>query len=159
MEGNGIPLFGRNWLPSLRLNWMEVPRINRVTKNHRELEKLLADYQEIFGTELGKYKGVKAHLFVKPEATPKFYQPRPTPLAMKTKIEEDLDRIEKLGIIEKVDTSEWATPTIPVVKADGSVRHCGDYKVTVNPHLDVNQHPLPRPDELFATLNGGQHFT
>ena len=42
---------------------MEVPRINRVTKNHRELEKLLADYQEIFGTELGKYKGVKAHLF------------------------------------------------------------------------------------------------
>ena len=93
---------------------------------------------------------------MKPGATPKFYRPRPIPLAMKTKIEEDLDRMEKLGIIEKVDTSEWAAPTVPVVKADGSVRHCGDYKVMVNPHLDVNQHPLPRPDELFTTLNGGQ---
>ena len=123
------------------------------------MEKLLADYQDIFGTELGRCKGVKAHLYVKPDAKPKFYQPRPIPLALKTKIEADLDKMEKLEIIEKVDTSEWAFPTVPVMKADGSVRHCGDYKVTINPHLDVNQHPLPKPDEFFATLNGGQHFT
>ena len=93
------------------------------------------------------------------DATPKFYQPRPTPLALKAKIEADLDRMEKAEIIEKVETAEWAAPTVPVMKADGSVRQCGDYKITINPHLDVNQHPLPRPDELFATLNGGQHFT
>ena len=34
VEGNGIPLFGRNWLQSLRLNWTEVARANRVTKNN-----------------------------------------------------------------------------------------------------------------------------
>ena len=163
VEGDGISLFGRNWLQSLKLNWMEIAKINSVTKNHfenkRELENLLAEYQEIFGTDLGKCKGVKAHLYVKPDAKPKFYRPRPIPLALKDKIEADLDRMVKLEIIEKVDTSEWASPTVPVMKADGSVRHCGDYKVTINPHLDVNQHPLPKPDELFATLNGGQHFT
>ena len=39
------------------------------------------------------------------------------------------------------------------------MRICGDYKVTVNPVLKVKEHPLPKPDELFMKLNGGQKFT
>ena len=31
--------------------------------------------------------------------------------------------------------------------------------MTINPYLNVNQYPLPRPKELFAALNNGQHFT
>ena len=46
-------------------------------------------------------------------------------------IENDLNRLEGLGIIEKVNISDWATPLVPVVKPDGSVRLCGDYKITV----------------------------
>ena len=34
-----------------------------------------------------------------------------------------------------------------------------DYKVTVNQVLDVDQYPLPKPDDLFATLAGGKKFT
>ena len=30
---------------------------------------------------------------------------------------------------------------------------------TLNPRLQVNQYPLPHPDELFSALNGGQKFT
>ena len=46
-----------------------------------------------------------------------------------------------------------------VHKKDGSVRICGDCKMTINQVLDVDQYPLPTPDDLFATLAGGQKFT
>jgi len=53
---------------------------------------------------------------------------------MKEKVEEDLDRLEKLGAISRVETSEWGMLTVPVRKPNGSVNLCGNYKVTINPH-------------------------
>ncbi|GFW80444.1 uncharacterized protein K02A2.6 [Trichonephila clavipes] len=81
------------------------------------------------------------------------------PFALKGRVENEIDRLEKEGIIEKVDSSEWATPVVPVVKSDGSIRLCADYSVTLNPNLIVPQHPLPRLDEIFGSLNGGKQFT
>ena len=49
--------------------------------------------------------------------------------------------------MEKVRYSEWAAPIVPVVKPDKSIRVCGDYKVTINSALEVDQHPLPNPEE------------
>ena len=74
-------------------------------------------------------------------------------------MEADLDRQEKLGILEKIQTAQWAASIVPVPRANGAIRLCGDYKVSVNPHLEVNQYLLPRPEELFAALNGGEKFT
>ena len=36
---------------------------------------------------------------------------------------------------------------------------CGDYKVTINPVLQVDQYPVPKADDLLATLAGGQKFS
>ena len=47
--------------------------------------------------------------------------------------------------------------TVP--KRDGQVRICRNYKVTINPVLDVDKYPLPRPEDLFATLAGGRYFS
>ena len=74
-------------------------------------------------------------------------------------IEKDLERLQALGVITKVNFSNWAAPIVTVPKPDGSVRICGDYKVTINPVLDVDSYPLPTPEDLFATLAGGQKFS
>ena len=74
-------------------------------------------------------------------------------------MEKELDRLEQEGVIKKVDHSEWAAPIVVVPKGDGQIRICGDYKVTVNGVLDVDQYPLPKPEDLFASLVGGQKFS
>ena len=96
---------------------------------------------------------------LRPEAVPKFYKPRPMPYAMRPKVEATLAQMVAEGNIEKVDCSYWATPVVPVMKPDGSVRTCGDYKVMLNPCLQVPQHPIPRAEECFHAVNGGKKFT
>jgi hypothetical protein len=64
-----------------------------------------------------------------------------------------------LGILEKIEYSEWAAPIVPVLKSDGSVRICGDFKVTINPHLEVPEYPFQKPEEVFSKLNWGKKFT
>ena len=46
-----------------------------------------------------------------------------------------------------------------MVKRTGAVRICGDFEVTANPVLHADQYPLPRIDEIFASLVGGECFS
>ena len=62
----------------------------------------------------------------------------------------ELDRLESLGILCKVNHADWATPIVPVPKKDESIRICGDYKVTPNPALLIDQYPLPKPSDLMT---------
>ena len=64
----------------------------------------------------------------------------------------------KQGVIEPISFSEWADPIVPVLKKDGTVRICGDYKLSVNQASKVDSYPLPRIDDLFASLAGVKTF-
>lgn len=71
----------------------------------------------------------------------------------------ELDNLESKGVITKVESSEWAAPIVPVIKSDGSIRVCGDFKVTINPVLKDFKYHLPRVEDVFASLAGGQQFS
>jgi hypothetical protein len=58
-------------------------------------------------------------------------------LRSKTKVEKELERLDSENIITKIPTSEWATPTVPIVKRSGDIRNCRDFKVTINPQTPV----------------------
>ena len=156
-SNEGPVLLGRNWLSVLKLNWSEIKKVS--AKPVSDVEQLTTQYASLFDDSLGTIKGVKAHLKMKSNSTPKFFKPTPVPFALKDKIGEELNRLEKLGVLEKVEFSDWATPIVPVLKPDGSVRICGDYKVTINPCLDVQEYPMPSAEELFTQLNGGEKFS
>ena len=50
-------------------------------------------------------------------------------------------------------------PLVVVPKANGRIRVCGDYKVTVNRCLETKIYPLPTMDDIFARLAGCTYFT
>ena len=104
-------------------------------------------------------QGVIAKIHVDPNATPKFYKARSVPFALQAGVEEELERLQKQGIIEPVQFSDWAAPIVPVVKRDGKIRICGDYKVTINQSAKTDKYPIPRIDDLFASLSGGKRFS
>ena len=71
----------------------------------------------------------------------------------------ELDEMEAAGILERVSHNRWAAPIVPLPKKNGKIRICRDFKVTINPVLQIDQYPLLKPDNLFTTLVGGQKFT
>ena len=71
-------------------------------------------------------------------------------------VETEICRLEKENILVTVSHSEWAAPIVVVHKSDRTIRICGDYKVTINPCLVVDQYPLPNPQDLFSVLDGGK---
>lgn len=78
---------------------------------------------------------------------------------MRDLVEKELERLQLQGIIEPVKFSDWAAPIVPVLKKDGGIRICGDYKLTVNRAAKVDTYPLPRIEDLFTSLAGGKTFS
>ena len=158
VAGNGPSLLGRDWLQHIRLDWGTVRNID-MQRHAPELCDILTRHSDIFAEELGKIEPFRVTLQVQSQAKPRFCKARSVPFAVKDEIEAELNRLESAGILVKVDHSPWAAPIVAVPQKDGKIRICGDYKVTVNQALEVDQYPLPKPKELFATLAGGQKFS
>ena len=96
---------------------------------------------------------------MKPGTAPWFCRPRPLPFSFREQVENEIDRLVEKGVLQKTDYSDWAAPIVPVPKSDGSIRICGDYKMTSNPALQVDQYSLPCPNDLFKCLTEGKLFT
>ena len=158
VTGDGPSLLGRNWLQHLCLDWKKIGK-SPAGQAQRRIESLLAKHTAIFRGKLGTIQPFQATLRVKENATPRFYKARSVLFAIKEAIELELNRLEGVGILKKVNYSEWAAPIVAVPKKDGGIRICGDYKVIVNQELEVDQYPLLKPEELFATLAAGKKFT
>ena len=126
VQGAGPDLMGRDWLEHFKVtNYLE-----------QSLQSILDNHSTVFDNDLGCMKGVEIELQVKAEAKPKFMKPRTVPYILRQKVEEELNRLSNLGIISPVKTSKWAAPIVPVLKRDGTIRICGDFKTTFNQASD-----------------------
>lgn len=156
VEGRGPNLLGRNWLSEIRLDWKAI----NMVKSESALAIVLDKYPEVFREELGTLKGHKAKIYVDPDATPKYCKARPVPYAMQPKVEAELERLENEGIIKPVHFADWAAPIVPVLKPDKkTIRLCGDFKLTVNKASQLDRYPIPKIEDLFAQMAGGQKYT
>ncbi|GAA6089207.1 uncharacterized protein K02A2.6-like, partial [Tachysurus ichikawai] len=166
LENGGPALFRREWLRKIPLDWHAIKNLDvshQITNKETRmtLSQIVQNAEPVFQKGIGTLKGIKGTLELKEDTSPKFFKARPVPYAIRPKVEAELDHLVKTGILTKIERSEWATPIVPVIKKGktGDVRICGDFKVTINPALHAVQYPLPRIEDIFASLSSGEHFS
>ena len=160
------PLLGLQWINIMQLDLNSIVHgrnsadhpINTVYQ-YPELHKMLQKYDNVLNKQLGHCTKVQAHIQLKSSATPKFFKPRSIPFAYLDRVKEEIQRLVEAGILERIDTSLWASPIVPVKKTNGKIRICGDFKITINPQILIDQHPIPKIEELLARLDNGEKFT
>ncbi|XP_046402570.1 uncharacterized protein K02A2.6-like [Ischnura elegans] len=155
VKNGGPPIMGRDWLKILRVT---IP-VMHVGVRDPKLERVLEKFTALWEGELGTFNKAEVALILKPDAKPVYCPPRALAFALRKKVDEELDRLVRVGILHPVDFSAWATPIVPAAKSDGSVRIWGYFKITLNPNLQIERYLLPRIDEIFAKLEGGEKFS
>ena len=157
VSGDGPNLWGRNWLTLFEVK-LDSNCLNRVEPS-QALQTVLQKHSKVFSEQLGCFNGPPVHLYLDEKVKPKYHKPRKVPFSLKEKVDKELERLQDDGIISPVKYSKWAAPVVPVLKRDGTVRLCGDYKVTVNQALIAETYPLPVVDDLLAALARGKVFS
>lgn len=163
VERGGPPILGRAELKRLGYEHgftkaKEIHQIKEIRKTP-SAQQLCDEFADLLDGKLGTYACGKIKLKLKPDSVPKFVKPRPVPFAFQEQYDKEFDALEELGVITPTDASEWGTPVVPVLKPNGKIRICGDYKTTINQHLADVKHPLPRVEEIFSQMKGGKLFT
>ena len=157
VEGESPSLLGRDWLNHIKLDWSKLNHVQATSKSG--CQEILDKHQLLFKNELGTVKGTTAKFHVDPKVKPRFFKAQSVQYALHPQIEAELDKLEATGIIQPIQFSQWVAPIVPVLKRDGSICICGDYKVTINLAGKTDTYQLPKIEDLFSSLSGGKLFS
>ena len=121
-------------------------------------ENVVSKYPSLFsglGTFSHEYK-----IQLKPDVQPfALCTPRNVPLALRPKVQAELERMEKLGVISRVTApTPWCAAMVIVPKPSGAVRICVDMK-PLNESVLREVHPMPKIDTTLAQLTGATVFS
>lgn len=90
---------------------------------------------------------------------PIFRKARPVPYGLQSAVKQNIQEMVNNGILQKVDSSSWATPIVTPLKPDGRVRICGDFRVTVNPYLKQAATTTREVEDMFLGMTGSKFFS
>ncbi|XP_011410333.1 PREDICTED: uncharacterized protein K02A2.6-like [Amphimedon queenslandica] len=149
-------------LRNLKLSLLGLPAIRELRfisqVNGVDEQSVKEQYPSLF-EGLGTFKR-EYEIKLKHDAQPHtLYTARTVSLPLRKKVKEELDRMEGLGVITKIEQpTEWCSGMVVVPKKSGSVRICVDFRA-LNESVLREVHPLPTVDETLAHLNGASVFS
>ena len=73
----------------------------------------------------------------------------------------EIERLCKLGVLRKINHSEWAAPTFIIPKKDGTVRFISDFRELNKRIRRIKRKPFPIPKihDLLLKLEGFKYVT
>ena len=133
-------------------------RGEEVTKLSKELkEEILQKYTKVF-TGLKRLEK-PYHIEVDPTVTP-VVNPRSTiPAALRVRVKEELDDMEKRGVVHMVkESADWVNSVAIVEKPNGSLRICLVPR-HLNKAIKWERFPLPTIEDLTTRMANAKWFT
>ena len=131
------------------------------TRPPTRLQPLINYYKEkIFSGKIGKFKDFQIKLHIDEKVPTVAQAERRIPFALRKKVQAEVEKLEKLEIIEDVtgQPTPWLNPIVAVPKGNGSIRLCLDMR-SANKAITRTRYPTPTVDDLLIKLRGSQHFT
>lgn len=123
-----------------------------------KLLKLLQEYDTLFDGTLGHWQGEEYDIKLKPDATPYHSRSFPIPKVHERTLRLEVERLEEIGVLKKVNHSEWGAPTFIIPKKDGTVRFISDFR-ELNKRILRQPYPIPSIQDLLLKLEGFQYAT
>ncbi|CAH8821629.1 unnamed protein product [Trichobilharzia szidati] len=94
------------------------------------------------------------------EGDPIFLKRRLIPYGLRDAFKKELDKLVEQGILMPVESSNWATPIVTPLKADGKTpRICGDYRLTLNSRLLQQSCTTLESEDILYKLHGSKYFS
>ena len=138
--------------------------LGRSTAIQMGLIKRIEEVSEsVFGS-LGLMTCKPVKIMLKSTAEPcRIHVARRVPIPMLSKVKQELDRMEQLGVIEEVRSplpngTCWCAPMVPVAKKNGDIRICVDLK-RLNEAVIREKYVLPTLEDIISKLSGATVFS
>uniref|UniRef100_A0A3B3DHQ9 ribonuclease H n=1 Tax=Oryzias melastigma TaxID=30732 RepID=A0A3B3DHQ9_ORYME len=149
VEGLHTALLGLPAIKQLQL----VSRVNNIT-----IETVKQQYPRLC-SGLGLVRRPYSNK-LQPDAVPFSHQtPRRVPLPLMGKVKEEIDRMEKMDVITRIeDPTDWCAGMVVVPKKSGAVRICVDF-TKMNQAVCREKYILPSVEHTLGMLAGATVFS
>jgi len=123
-----------------------------------ERESLLRIEDKCLFEGIGYAKQFTHRIKTRQGAVPKQQKLRRLPLTVRDKVKFQLVDLERQGIIERIESSEWVSPIVVATRKSGDIRVCVDLR-EVNKAIITDSFPLPHFKDLLCRLSNARVFS
>lgn len=155
VEHDQIPLLSAN--ACTEMGYIEVcASISTMDSAKDKAKQIVEEFGHIF-VGLRQFEG-EISLEVKEDAIPVIQKPRRTAVALNEELKQQLDEMEKMGVIcEESNHTDWVSNNL-VAQRDSKMRICLD-PCALNKALKSVNYLIPTIDEILQELNNAKVFS
>ena len=136
-----------------------ISRVNSIDSQIACDPKVIIDtYSDVFDETIGCIPG-EYHIKLTDQVEPVVVPPRAIPAPIRAQVKEELDHLERTGIIAKMDEpTDWVNPMVCIRKNNNRYRLCID-PFSLNKCIKREHHPMHSIDDIITRLHGSKYFT
>ena len=136
----------------------EMNLIKRVDSIAHKPKDMLEEYKDVF-TGLGCIEGVVHRIKVDRSHTPVVHPPRRVPVTLRSKVKNELQRMERLGVVKRVhEPTDWVNSMVIVTKPNGKLRICIDPR-DLNKAIKREYYPMKTIEEVSTRMQNAKVFS